>query len=91
MIHSFLATFSVRVRDKLSLASSESRGLSSSATRKFYSHHLSEAPNLSILFRKKKVFSGFPGGSVVKNPPANAGDTALILDPGAGASLVAQW
>ena len=22
---------------------------------------------------------GFPGGSVVKNPPANAGDTRLIL------------
>ena len=25
---------------------------------------------------------GFSGGSVVKNPPANAGDTGLILDPG---------
>ena len=25
---------------------------------------------------------GFPGGSVVKNPPANAGDVALILGPG---------
>ena len=25
---------------------------------------------------------GFPGGSVVKNPPANAGDTGLI--PGSG-------
>ena len=28
---------------------------------------------------------GFPGGSVVKNPPANAGDTDLI--PGSGRSL----
>ena len=27
---------------------------------------------------------GFPGGSVVKNPPANAGDTGLI--PGLGKS-----
>ena len=27
---------------------------------------------------------GFPGGSVVKNPPANAGDTGLI--PGSGRS-----
>ena len=27
---------------------------------------------------------GFPGGSVVKNPPANAGDTDLI--PGLGRS-----
>ena len=26
----------------------------------------------------KTYFWGFPGGSVVKNPPANAGDTGLI-------------
>ena len=25
---------------------------------------------------------GFPGGSVVKNPPANAGDTGLVPGPG---------
>ena len=25
---------------------------------------------------------GFPGGAVVKNPPANAGDTGLIPGPG---------
>ena len=25
---------------------------------------------------------GFPGGSVVKNPPANVGDTGLIPGPG---------
>ena len=30
------------------------------------------------------IFSGLPGGSVVKNPPANAGDTASI--PGSGIS-----
>ena len=31
-----------------------------------------------------KVFyyMGFPDGSVVKNPPANAGDTGSILGPG---------
>ena len=29
-------------------------------------------------------FLGFPGGSVVKDPPANAGDTSLI--PGSGRS-----
>ena len=28
--------------------------------------------------------NGFPGGSVVKNPPANAGDSGLI--PGLGRS-----
>ena len=31
---------------------------------------------------------GFPGGSVVKNPPANAGDTGLI--PGQGRSHMPQ-
>ena len=25
---------------------------------------------------------GFPGGSVVKNPPSNAGDTGSVPDPG---------
>ena len=30
----------------------------------------------------QKVVQGFPDGSVVKNPPANAGDTGLIPDPG---------
>ena len=27
-------------------------------------------------------FLGFPGGSVVKNPPANAGDMSSIPGPG---------
>ena len=30
----------------------------------------------------KRQIQGFPGGSVVKNPPANAGDTSSIPDPG---------
>ena len=30
----------------------------------------------------KKYLEGFLGGSVVKNPPANAGDTGLIPGPG---------
>ena len=34
--------------------------------------------NLSV----KKELLGFPGGSVVKNAPANAGDTGLIPDLG---------
>ena len=33
----------------------------------------------------KSIETGFPGGSVVKNPPANAGDMGLI--PGSGRSL----
>ena len=28
------------------------------------------------------IFSDFPGGTVVKNPPANAGDTGSIPGPG---------
>ena len=30
---------------------------------------------------KKKAALGFPGSSVVKNPPANAGDMGLIPGP----------
>ena len=32
----------------------------------------------------KNTYTGFPGGAVVKNPPANAGDTGSI--PGLGIS-----
>ena len=31
---------------------------------------------------KKVTHSGFPGGAVVKNPPANAGDTGSSPGPG---------
>ena len=31
---------------------------------------------------KEKNFGGFPGGAVVGNPPANAGDTGSIPGPG---------
>ena len=30
----------------------------------------------------KRYMRDFPGGAVVKNPPANAGDTGLSPDPG---------
>ena len=30
----------------------------------------------------KMAFPGFPGGAVVKNPPANAGDTGSSPGPG---------
>ena len=33
-----------------------------------------------ISWLSKKKMRGFPGGSVVKNPPANAGDTGSIPD-----------
>ena len=31
---------------------------------------------------RKKLGGDFPGGAVVKNPPANAGDTGSIPGPG---------
>jgi len=31
---------------------------------------------------KEVVVQGFPHGSVVKNPPANAGDIGLVPGPG---------
>ena len=34
--------------------------------------------------QEKEQFSGFPGGAVVRNPPANAGDTGS--SPGLGRS-----
>ena len=36
----------------------------------------------------KKRSGGFPGGSLVKNLPANAGDTGLIPSPG---SFYVPW
>ena len=37
---------------------------------------------------KKSTNRGFPGGAVVKNPPANAGDTGS--SPGPGRSHMSQ-
>ena len=39
---------------------------------------------LKIIFSvvKNYTFSDFPGGAVVKNPPANAGDTGSSPGPG---------
>ena len=35
-----------------------------------------------MLTKEKKLFSVNPGGSVVKNPPANAGELGLIFGLG---------
>ena len=35
-----------------------------------------------VSFGEKKAFMGFPGGAVVENPPANAGDMGSIPGPG---------
>ena len=36
---------------------------------------------------KDYLAPGFPGGSVVKNPPAKAGGSDLVLDPSPGVAL----
>ena len=45
----------------------------------------------AVLFTTKYILSGFPGGSTVKNPLANAGDVSLIpvsrSSPGEGSIL----
>ena len=38
--------------------------------------------SLAELSYKKYFIRDFPGGAVVKNPPANAGDTGLSPGPG---------
>ena len=43
---------------------------------------------IKLIFKKKERKKGFPGGSVVKNSPANAGDMGLI--PGLGGSHMPQ-
>ena len=47
------------------------------ACEKFLQLHL-----LNNAIKKKKKDQGFPGGSVVKNPPANAGDTGSVPNLG---------
>ena len=42
----------------------------------------SSVPNLGYVGQKENLQRGFPGGAVVKNPPANAGDTGS--SPGLG-------
>ena len=53
------------------------------------SHDLGGLPGNQGSGESPQILSqGFPGGSVVKNPPANAGDTGSI--PGQGGSHMAQ-
>ena len=60
-----------------------------------YTEYIPLSQNMLIFYEKLCIYtnihldsiadiSGFPGGSVVKNPPANAGDVGLI--PGSGRS-----
>ena len=44
--------------------------------------NIKEVRNILLQGYRKKQIRGFPGGSVVKNPTASAGDTGLIPDLG---------
>ena len=46
------------------------------------SHLLKVAVKKHLMKLLKLYRSGFPGGAVVKNPPANAGDTGSSPGPG---------
>ena len=48
-----------------------------------FSLHLAVGVFIERLFIEHLILAkGFPGGSVVKNPPANAGDSGSILGSG---------
>ena len=44
--------------------------------------HLMSEPVANVWEHIKITHMDFPGGAVVKNPPANAGDTGLSPGPG---------
>ena len=48
------------------------------------SHYLNDKQSYTYFLMEVWLIYGFPGGSVVKNLPANAGDTGLT--PGSGRS-----
>ena len=47
----------------------------------YYSHSVGVKWYPLMVFISISLIMGFPGSSVVKNPPANAGDTGLIPGP----------
>ena len=56
--------------------------LETAVVESWYSNNYSERSEPCLFQRTKKL--GFPGGAVVENPPANAGDTGS--SPGLGRS-----
>ena len=58
----------------------ESSKKSSSKNSEPWGGEENQISRVATLYYLKCIFKGFPGGSVVRNPPANAGDTCSILD-----------
>ena len=48
----------------------------------FHANENQRKAGVAIFISDKVDFRDFPGGTVVKNPPANAGDTGSIAGPG---------
>ena len=46
---------------------------------------------IPIFFKFFKIFLGFPGGAVVGDPPANAGDTGSSPGPGKSHMPQSNW
>ena len=58
----------------------ESSEKSSSNNSEPWGGEENEISGVATLYYLKCIFKGFPGGSVVKNPPASAEDSGSILD-----------
>ena len=80
MLGDFLAVWWLR------LSAPKAKGLASSLIRELDTHAATESLYATIkdphAARKIRDPMSFPGGSVVKSLPANAGDTGSILGPG---------
>ena len=72
----------------LELCASNARGMGSAFVGELKSHMLCNTAKKKKKKLVKKKLKDFPGGPVVKNPPANTGDVGLI--PGQGRSHMPQ-
>ena len=53
-------------------------------------HFFTQNSGKLLALKEFPTLRGFPGGSVVKNPPANVGDTGLISDLGRSHMLLSM-
>ena len=75
-------SFSVCVSHENSLSNSVQSHTTWLLLCKTFQRLLSHSSRSQSLTMATNVLQGFPGGSVVKNPPANPGDTVCSLDQG---------
>ena len=75
-------SFSVCVSHENSLSNSVQSHTTWLLLCKTFQRLLSHSSRSQSLTMATNVLQGFPGGSVVKNPPVNPGDTVCFLDQG---------